>query len=159
MGRKVKTSDVLDENIRTLRAITAEVIGRYGPTGPNRWDDWELTSEGTGEQLEIGPGNTLQLEELGADPELRLRFRRGRGVVLRLRWLPTDEDLEALESGQWGVQEAEQATLIERLFKLGPENDPRDDMLEYFLERIAEPYSHDEGIGFEAMLVKKLRGR
>lgn len=159
MVRNVKSADVIDENVETKRFIRGEIIGRFQPTGPNRWDDWELTRDDIGGSVEIPSGNRLFLEPLGAAEEIRFRWREGRGSVLRLKWLPTEEDLEALETGKWGVQEEEQATLIEKIFRLGPKNDPRDDMLEYFLDVLSSPYTPDPGIGWEAALVKKLRGQ
>jgi hypothetical protein len=159
MPKRIQSSEVLDANAETTQDIRGEIIGRYSPTGPNRWDDWELTTDDIGGIIEVPARNHVQVEPLGADPVIRFRWRQGRGSVLRVSWIPNDEDLSALATGQWGVQEAEQASFIEKLFNLGPENDPRDDMLEYFLKVLSTPYSPDPGIGWEAMLVKTLRGR
>ena len=157
MARRIPSSDVLDANAKTTRDIEAEVIGRFRPTGPNRWDDWELERENEGERITIPAGNILAVEPLGAKPELRLRFREGRSSVLRLRWIPSEEDERALASGQWGEQESEQATFFERVFGMVPEDDPRDDMLAYFFDRLADPYASERGDGALAALVKKLR--
>ncbi len=157
MGKRVKSSDVLDVNTVTKVELRGELIGRFKTTGPNRWDDWELISD-EGEVVTLEPESPIQLEPLGADPELRFRFRQGR-QVLRLRWLPDDEDREQLASGDWGVQESEEATFLEKIFGLGPKDDPRDDMLEYFLARKVEPYQSAPGMGMTAMLIKQLRGK
>lgn len=157
MGKRVKSSDVLDVNAVTKMELRAELIGRFEPTGPNKWDDWELLAD-EGEQVAIEPDSHIQLEPLGADPEIRFRFRRRR-QVLQLRWLPTDEDRQQLASGQWGVQEAAEATLLERIFGLGPKDDPRDDMLEYFLALKAGPHDPTPGLGMTVMLIKQLRGK
>jgi len=158
MGKRIKSSDVIDANVVTKKDLRGEVIGRFEPTGPNRWDDHELVREETGEVVEVPPANPIQLEPLGADPELRFRYRQGRTVLL-LRWQPTDEDRDALSTGQWGVRESEQATFFEKVFGTGPKDDPRDDMLEYFLDQLVDPHDPEPGIGYEAMLVQKLRGR
>jgi hypothetical protein len=157
MSRRVDSRDVLDPNAVTRVELEAEVIGRYRPTGPNTWDEWELTSEDDGERITVEPGAQIQLEPVGADPEIRFRHRQRR-AVLRLRWLPTDDDRTQLATGQWGVKESEQATILEKMFGLGPKDDPRDDMLEYFVTTKAGPHSSDRGTGMAVMLVKKLRG-
>ncbi len=157
MSRRVQSSDVLDANAITKGELRVEIIGRYRPTGPNRWDDWELSTDDIGEEITIPGRNKVQVEPFGAKAEIRLRHRKGR-TVYRTRWLPEARDLEALETGKWGVQEAESATFIEKVFRTGPENDPRDDVIEYFFDVLAESWSADEGIGVTAMLVQKLRG-
>lgn len=158
MGKKYKSSDVLDPNLTTTVDLRGDVVGWFDATGPNRWDDFELNREETGEVIEVPSGSAIQLEPLGADPELRFRFRVGRKVAM-LAWLKNDEDNAALVSGQWGIQESEQATVMEKIFGTGPKDDPRDDYLEYFLETKAKPAEEAPGMGYTAMLVKKLRGR
>lgn len=157
MAKRVESTDVLDVNAVTRVEIEAEVIGRFRPTGPNSWDDWELSPEADGEVVPVAAASQIQLEPLGADPEIRFRLRRRR-MVLRLRWLPTANDREQLASGKWGVQESEQATFLEKMFGLGPKDDPRDDMLEYFVATKAGPHEAAPGLGLTVMLVKKLRG-
>lgn len=158
MPKRVKSSDVLDPNALTKRLIRGEVVGHFKPTGPNKWDDFEYLREESGESIEIGPKNKIQVEPLGAKPEIKLRYRKGRKVLM-LRWALEETDKEALATGNWGIQESEHATFLEKVFRSGPKDDPRDDMLEYFFDVIVEPYEEDPGIGFEAMLVKKLRGK
>ena len=156
MAKRVKSKDVLDANVVTKAPIKGEVIGTYRSSGPNSWDDWELDHDEDGAIIDIPTGNTLHLEPLGADPVLKLRFRRGRSVA-RLQWMPDDDDATNIESGQWGIQESEQATLFEKIFGLAPHDDPRDDMLEYFLDRKVDPYQPEQGHGYTAELVRRLR--
>lgn len=156
MGTKVKASDVFDPNATTEVELRGRVIGRYRPTGPNKWDDFELVREDGGEVLELKSGERIQVEPLGAEPEVRFRAREGREVVV-LSWLPTDEDREALATGKWGVQESKQATTLERVFGMAPKDDPRDDMLEYFLDVKSDPFKADAGVGAAALLVQKLK--
>ena len=158
MAKRIKSSDVLDVNAITLTDIKGEVFGHYSTTGPNRWDDYEFIRAEETEIVDVPIHTPIHLELLGADHELRFRVRKGR-KVLRIRWIPSEEDKEQLATGKWGVQESKQATLMERIFKIGPEDDPRDDMLEYFLDIKAEPYEPDPGLGLEVMLVKKLQGK
>ena len=158
MSKLIKSSDVLDVNSVTKVEMEAEVIGLYRPTGPNSWDDWELIREAGGEVLTVEPESQIQLEPLGADPEIRFRLR-ARRKVWRLRWKPDETDKAQLESGEWGVQESDEATFLEKMFGLGPKDDPRDDMLEYFLATKSVPYESEPGMGYAAMLVKKLRGK
>jgi hypothetical protein len=158
MGKKYKSSDVLDPNMMTKVDLRGTVVGWFDKTGPNRWDDYEFNRDSSKEVIDIPAGSSIQLEPLGADPELRFRYRDGRKVAM-LAWLKTDEDNAALVSGQWGIQESEQATVLEKIFGTGPKDDPRDDYLEYFLANKVSPLDEESGIGFAAMLVKKLRGR
>jgi hypothetical protein len=157
MGKRVKSSDVLDPNAVTAVELEGRVVGRYRPTGPNRWDDYELVRE-EGEVVGVKAGEKIQVEPLGARPEVRFRAREGREVVV-LCWIATEEDRQALATGKWGVRESEQATALERAFGLGPKDDPRDDMLEYFLDVKSHPFEHDRGLGAAALLVQKLRKR
>lgn len=159
MGRRIKPSEVLQPNVVAKVALAGEVIGVFRQIGSDAWGDFELDPEPTpGEETaEVPEGSPIMLEPLGADPALRLRVRKGRRV-LRLRWTPTAEDRERLASGQWGLRESEQATLFEKIFGLGPKDDPRDDLLEYFLDVKVEPIATEEGLGYTAMIVKKLRG-
>ncbi len=158
MGKLVKSSDVLDVNAVTKVEMEAVVIGRYRRTGPNKWDEWELIREPGGEIVTVEPESQIQLEPLGADPEIRFRLRKRRKVS-RLRWKPTEADETQLASGEWGVQESEEATFLEKMFGLGPKDDPRDDMLEYFLATKTIPYESEPGLGYAAMLIKQLRGK
>ena len=132
MNSTVRSGDVFMANAVTRTAVRGRVVGRYVPTGQNRWDDFELVRD-EGEEVGVAAESRVQVEPIGADPEVRLRIRRGREVLV-LRWLPTDEDEREIASGAWGVQEAEQASRIEKALGLAPTNDPRDDMHEYFLE-------------------------
>lgn len=158
MGKKYKSADVLDPNLITKVDLRGKVVGWFDATGPNRWDDYEFNRDASGEVIEVPSGTTIQLEPLGADPELRFRYRAGRKVAI-LSWLKTDEDNESLVSGKWGIQESEQATVLEKIFGTGPKDDPRDDYLEYFLANKVGPLEETPGMGYAAMLVKKLRGR
>jgi len=146
-------------NVVTRDPLAGEVIGVFRPTSPDSWSDFELDpdTEPGGEAIEVPAGNPISLEPLGADPELKFRFRRGR-TVLRLRWIPSDEDRERLATGRWGVRESEQATVFEKILGLGPRDDPRDDLLEYFLDVKVDPYESEGGVGHAAMIVRKLRG-
>lgn len=159
MGRRVKSSEVLVPNVVARDPLDGEVIGVFRPTSADGWGDFELDPEPDPEveKIQVPAGIPIMLEPLGADPELRLRFRKER-QVLRLRWVPTAEDRERLASGEWGVRESEQATLFEKIFGLGPKDDPRDDLLEYFLDVKVQPFESEAGIGYTAMMVKKLRG-
>ena len=158
MARRFKSSDVFDPNAVTRVELEARVLGRFRPTGPNKWDDFELQRTAEGEVLEVKAEEKIQVEPLGAAAEVRFRLRERREVVL-LRWLPTEEDDEALASGKWGIRESEQATTLEKVFGLGPKDDPRDDMLEYFLDVKSEPFHHEDGLGALAILVPKLKAR
>jgi hypothetical protein len=160
MGRRVKPSEVLVPNVLARDSLDSEVIGVYRPTSADGWSEFELDNEPEPgeEKAEVPAGSAIMLEPLGAEPELRFRVRKGR-KVLRLRWVPTTEDREALASGKWGVRESEQATLFEKIFGLGPKDDPRDDMLEYFLDVKVRPVESGAGIGYTAMIVRMLRGR
>lgn len=158
MGKRYKSSDVLDPNLVTKVDLRGTVVGWFDSTGPNRWDDFEFNRDSSGEVIEVPFGSTIQLEPLGADPELRFRYRDGRKVAM-LSWLKTDEDNESLVSGKWGIQESEQATVLEKVFGTGPKDNPRDDYLEYFLATKVNPLEETPGMGYTAMLVKKLRGR
>jgi hypothetical protein len=137
MGKRFKSTEVFQANAVTRVAIEGDVVGRYVQTGPNKWDDYELTREQGDERIEISQGARIQVEPLGADPEVRLRLAKGREVLV-LRWVVNDEDQQEISSGKYGVQEAEQASRIEKILGLAPKNDPRDDMLEYFLAAKAE---------------------
>jgi hypothetical protein len=157
VGRRVKSSEVLVPNVVTRDALVGEVIGSYRPASPDSRAELVLEAEPGDERVDIPAGSPIMLEPLGADPELRFRYRRRR-TVLRLRWVPTASDQELLASGEWGARESEQATVFEKIFGLGPEDDPRDDLLEYFLDRKVSPVESDAGMGYTAMIVKTLRG-
>ena len=137
MTKCVKSSEVITPNAVTKISIRGEVVARYAPTGPNKWDDYELTRE-EGDEIDVAEGTRIEVEPIGADPELRFKSRSGREVLV-CRWVLTEEDQKQVDSGNWGVQEAEQASRIETIFGIGPKNDPRDDMHEYFLDVIADP--------------------
>jgi len=156
MAKRVKASDVLDPNAVTAMELEGRIIGRFQPSGPNRWDDFERAPREEGPEIGVKAGEKIQVEPLGADPEIRFRVREGREVVI-VRWAPSDEDRAALETGKWGVRESEQASTLERVFGLGPKDDPRDDMLEYFLDVKTDPFESDAGLGAAAILAQKLK--
>jgi hypothetical protein len=138
MGKRIKTKDVFDANAVAKDDLEAVVIGRYTPTGPDKWDDYDFDREDDGDRETVARGARLHVEPIGAEPEVVFRMRSGRNVLL-LRWVPTAADQEQIASGRWGVQEAEQASKLEKIFGLAPKNDTRDDMMEYFLDVKAEP--------------------
>lgn len=138
MGKRTKNKDVFNANAVAKVDLEGEVIGRYTPTGPNKWDDYEFDRDDDGDREAVASGARLQVEPIGAQPEVLFRVRSGRCVLL-LRWVLTKQDEKQVASGKWGVQEAEQASKLEKIFGLAPKNDPRDDMMEYFLDVKAEP--------------------
>lgn len=137
MKKRAKSTEVFAPNAVTRAALKAEIAGVYEPTGPNKWDDFELTPD-DGEPFEVDAETRIQVEPIGAEATVRFRVRRGRTVLI-CRWVPTEHDEAEIASGKWGVQEAEQASRLERILGLAPKNDPRDDMHEYFLDVLAEP--------------------
>ncbi len=88
MPLRVDSRDVLDPNGRTRRAFSARIVGRYRPTGPNRWDDYELLPV-AGEPMRVAAGVKVQVEPEGA----RCRVRR-RGEVVLVEWIPCADDLQ-----------------------------------------------------------------
>lgn len=138
MKKQMKSNEVFAPNAVTKVTIKAAVIGRYAQSGPNKWDDYELTREDGSEQLELATESRIQVEPIGADPAVRFRTKRGKEVII-CSWVTTAEDDKEIASGKWGVQEAAQASRIERILGLAPKNDPRDDMHEYFLDLVADP--------------------
>ena len=90
MGRRIKASDVLDPNAVAATVLEGRIIGRFRPTGPNRWDDFEKIRE-DGSDIAVKVGEKIQVEPLGAEPEIRFRVRERREVVLvRCRAAPTN---------------------------------------------------------------------
>ena len=140
MGKKFTAKEAFTANATTKVELQGTIIGVYKPTGPNKWDDLEFDREDDNEVHVVAADTAVQVEGLGANPEVLFRVKKGKQVLM-LRWILTDEDQTQVDSGKWGVQEAEQATKIEKIFGLAPKNDPRDDMLEYFLDVKAEPKS------------------
>jgi len=140
MGKQFKAKDVFKANAVTKADLDGAIVGRYVPTGPNKWDDLEFERDDTPENHTVPADSRIQVEPIGALPEVLFRVRSGRKVLI-LRWKLTDEDQEQVDSGKWGVQEAEKATFIEKVLGMAPKNDPRDDMHEYFLDVKADPIS------------------
>ncbi len=138
MGKRYKAKEVFGANARTKVDLVGAIVGCYRQVGPNKWDDCEFEREDGSETHDVSSGSSIQIEPLGANPEVLFRVRHGR-LVHVLRWHLTDEDEQEVASGKWGVQEAEQATRLEKILGLAPKNDPRDDMMEYFLDVKAEP--------------------
>jgi hypothetical protein len=138
MGKTIKAKDVFSANATTDVAVEGAIIGRYRATGPNKWDDYDFERDDGDERFTVEAGKPIQVEPLGAQPEVLFRAKSGRDVLL-LRWILTKEDERQVASGKWGVQEAEQATRLEKILGLAPKNDPRDDMMEYFLDVKATP--------------------
>lgn len=138
MAKIFKAKDVFTANAVTKVDLDGTIIGRYRPVGPNKWDDFEYEREDGDETFSVSSVSRIQVEPLGAKPEVLFRVRSGRDVLM-LRWNLTSEDEKEVASGKWGVQEAEQATRLEKILGLGPKNDPRDDMMEYFLDIKADP--------------------
>lgn len=138
MGKTVKSKDVCTSNAMTKIELDGVIVGRYRPTGPNKWDDYEFERDDGDESFTVESGKPIQVEPLGADPEVLFRVKSGREVLL-VKWVMTSEDKKQVDSGKWGVQEAEQATRLEKILGLAPKNDPRDDMMEYFLDVKASP--------------------
>lgn len=133
MGKRFKAKDVFLTNATTKVEIEGAIMGRYTPLGPNKWDDYEFERDDGDEFFTVEEGKQIQVEPIGAKPEVLFRVRSGRNVLF-LRWVPTEDDEREIASGKWGVQEAEQATRLEKILGLAPKNDPRDDMMEYFLD-------------------------
>lgn len=138
MGKTVKSKDVWSSNATTKVELEGVIVGRYCRTGPNKWDDCEFERDKGGETIKVESGKSIQVEPLGADPEVLFRIKSGREVLL-IQWAMTPTDKKKVDSGKWGVQEAEQATRLEKILGLAPKNDPRDDMMEYFLDVKASP--------------------
>ncbi len=138
MSKTIKPKDAFNSNAIAKVELEGEVIGRFCPTGPNKWDDYVLKNEDDGDLHQVTPGTSLEVEAIGAQPEVIFRVKKGRDV-LRLRWKLTSEDEAQVASGKWGIQEAEQASKLEKILGLAPKNDPRDDMMEYFLDVKADP--------------------
>jgi len=137
MTKTIKPAEAFKGNATTDTALDAEVVARYCPQGPNKWDDYALCRIDAPEKISVDKGSHIHVEPIGADPEVRFRLRKGRDVLV-LRWCPNEEDDKEIKSGRWGVQEAENASWAEEVLGLAPKNDPRDDMLEYFLATKAE---------------------
>ena len=137
MAKQYKAKETFQANATTKVDLQGMIIGRYRPVGANKWDDYEYQKDEDEFVEDIDSGTRVQVEPLGADPEVLFRIKSGRDVLM-LRWILTETDKEEVASGKWGVQEAEQATRLEKILGLGPKNDPRDDMMEYFLDRKAE---------------------
>lgn len=156
MQKRVKSSEVLTPNAVTRVEVHGQVVSRFRPTGPNKWDDYEILREDGEEPITVRAGEKVQVEPLLAAPEIRFRVRRHREVLV-LRWTLTEEDREALKTGKWGVRESEKATTMEKVLGLAPKDDPRDDMLEYFLDVKSEPVEGSKGLGAAAILVQKLK--
>lgn len=138
MAKTVKSKDVWNSNATTKVDLNGVIVGRYRQTGPNKWDDYEFARGDGGESFEVQSGKSIQVEPLGADAEVLFRVKSGREVLL-IRWAMTAADKKEVDSGKWGVQEAEQATRLEKILGLAPKNDPRDDMMEFFLDVKASP--------------------
>ncbi len=138
MSKTIKSKDAYTTNAKAKVDLEGEVVGCYVRTGPNKWDDYEFEHREDNERMSVEAGKRLHVEPIGADPEVLFRVLSGRNV-LALRWILTDEDEKEVASGKWGVQEAEQASKLEKIFGLAPKNDPRDDMMEYFLDVKADP--------------------
>lgn len=138
MSKKIKSKDAFTANAKAKVDLEGEVVGCYVRTGPNKWDDYEFERHGDCERTSVEAGKRLQVEPIGANPEVLFRVQSGRNV-LALRWILTEDDEKQVASGKWGVQEAEQASKLEKIFGLAPKNDPRDDMMEYFLDVKSDP--------------------
>lgn len=138
MAKTFKAKDVFVANATTKVDVDGAIIGIYTPTGPNKWDDYAFEKDDGDVTHSVPAGSKIQVEPLGAKPEVLFRVKSGR-KVLSLRWILTAEDEKEVASGKWGVQEAEQATRLEKILGLAPKNDPRDDMMEYFLDIKSDP--------------------
>jgi hypothetical protein len=137
MAKTYKAKETFGANAEMKVDVDGAIIRRYRQVGPNKWDDFECEKFDGAETHSVKSGTRIQVEPLGADPEVCFRVRHGRDVLM-LRWVLTVEDEKEVASGKWGVQEAEQATRLEKILGLAPKNDPRDDMMEYFLDLKAE---------------------
>lgn len=142
---RVKSSDVLDVTHESKRAFRGEVLGYFRRLGSNSWDDYQFVraprkvqsndadsaeireSDATAE-LEVLPHVPLQLESRGTE----VRVRSG-GRVLRLRWIPTSPDLEALG-----------------------EEPERRDVRQYFVENYLAPRGAELRMGAGALVARKL---
>ena len=91
MGRRVDSRDVLDPNGRTSNPFDGQIVGHYRRTGSNAWDDYELISA-EGGPIRVLAGLKIQLEKRG--PVFRMRSQ---GKVVRVKWQPTDAQLQALD--------------------------------------------------------------
>jgi hypothetical protein len=138
MSKKINPKDTFSSNAIAQVDIEGEIIGRYKPTGPNKWDDYAFLTANDGDIFQATKGSSIQVEPIGAKAEVLFRAKKGREVLL-LRWTLTPEDQTQIDSGKWGIQEAEQASKLEKILGLAPKNDPRDDMMEYFLDVKADP--------------------
>ena len=134
MGKRFNSSEVFEFNATTKVELDGAIMGIYRPTGPNKWDDFEFEKDDGDHSYAVPSGSKIQVEPIGASPEVLFRVKKGREVLV-LRWSLNAEDEREVASGKWGIQEAEQASRLEKILGLVPKNDPRDDMMEYFLDR------------------------
>ncbi len=143
---RVKSSDVLDVSHEAKRTFRGTIVGHFRRVGPNAWDDYQFirtttagssdasesscSPEGSSDlqQLDILPTVPLQLEPHG--PEIRIRSA---GRVIRVRWLPAPDDLEAM----------------------GADAGPRE-IRQYFVEHCLTPLAEASGLGAAAVVARKL---
>ena len=123
----VDARDVLDVNAMTCRLFQARIRGYFRRMGPNRWDDYEFVAEDA-EVIEVLPGLRVRLEDDGV--EFRMR---NDGKVMRVEWLPDDEEKQEVDS-------------------LSP-----DERRAYFTERYLERFGEKRGLGAAAVIARKLR--
>lgn len=126
MAERVDARDVMDANAWTSKAFRATILGHFRRLGPNAWDDYEFIPSDP-EPIDVFPGVRIQMERGGAE----FRMRR-KGKVLRLRWLPQQEDLERLGTRTSNVQRT------------------------HFLANYVEGLAEAPGIGPAAYIAKKL---
>jgi hypothetical protein len=124
---RVDARDVLDPNAKTLRAFRAQIVGYFRRVGPNSWDDYQLVREDGGELI-VNTKLRVQVEDHGVE----LRMRKD-GRVIRVRWLPTDDERDALR-------------------KASPQ-----ELREHFCGEYLDLFANARGAGAAAVIAQKLR--
>lgn len=126
MSNRVDARDVLDANATTKRPFRGRIVGHYRPTGPNSWDPYEQIRREEGE-IDVHAGVRVQAEDYGA--QLRMRDE---GRVVRVRWIPSEEEKKRVERRYDGDHDA------------------------CFLAELVEPFESSR-LGAAAVIARKLR--
>lgn len=129
---RVKSADVLDPTHEARSAYRGEVLGYFDRMGPNAWDDYQFVNSGNSspvETVDVLPGVPLQLEPRGAVVRMR-----SKGRVVRVRWVASESDHEAL----------------------GSEPEPRA-IRQHFVEHYLVPRGSESALGATAVIVNKIR--
>jgi hypothetical protein len=125
--RRVDSRDVLDPNAWTRASFGGRVVGRYERTGPNSWDDYQLTPVVNEPPITVLAGIGVQVEP--DQPIVRVRHH---GQVLVVEWLPTPGDQAEMKRSQTAARD-------------------------FFVAHHLEDYSSPPGWGLAAVLQQKLK--